>query len=469
MMWSAENAKLTKVPSRFSRNKNIAMKKFPILLPGIALAFILVYQTVNASSFPDVDQIKEDLIGRQACNWQFDSMSEFRKFEVINKTSSNDIIEYDLGFEVEADGEDRIIVARAIYNNIEGRWILETFEPKQCSSSTVALPKLELNPIKSYPAIVGADGVEVYLEPDPFAENMGSIPPNRQISIEITNVSAWLSTYISGQKGYLYADQVSVNCDPAVPQLFLQFGYSPKFSSFSQRITSLKEKGVDGLRILTSNQSKAYRLVLGPYDSMEAMEIVKKWLTQVNKVNSITINIPMGDKKIEGLKCYRGLFVDVLRLSDKRALFVDVFRLSAKQEEQKKKAEERKKLEAKKKANAKKKAEAKKRADGERKAARTEGEAGTAMGMAVGAIQSAVTSAWVQPQTSTVGLEVVVRVNVGETGVVTSARVVRSSGNALFDRSAEIAILKASPLPIPSNPMYYPYLKEFDFRFSPNG
>ncbi len=139
----------------------------------------------------------------------------------------------------------------------------------------------------------------------------------------------------------------------------------------------------------------------------------------------------------------------------------------------KKKAAAKKKADAKKKAAAKKKADAKRRADAaaaaKRQAARIEGEAGTAMGMATGAIQSAVTSSWIQPQTSTIGLQVTIRVNVRPGGVVTSARVVRSSGNALFDRSAEIAILKASPLPIPSDPRYYQYIKEFDFRFSPNG
>jgi len=98
-----------------------------------------------------------------------------------------------------------------------------------------------------------------------------------------------------------------------------------------------------------------------------------------------------------------------------------------------------------------------------------EQEAGIAMSMAAGAITAAITSNWIQPQTSTLGLQVLLRIEVLKGGVVSSARVKKSSGNSLFDRSAEIAVLKASPLPIPNNPKYYPYVKEFDFRFSPNG
>jgi colicin import membrane protein len=101
--------------------------------------------------------------------------------------------------------------------------------------------------------------------------------------------------------------------------------------------------------------------------------------------------------------------------------------------------------------------------------ARLEGEAGTAMQLASGRLQAAVRSNWIQPPTSTLGLSALINVHVRPTGEVISARVIRSSGNALFDRSAEIAVLKASPLPIPTNPRYYKYLKNFNFEFKPNG
>jgi len=46
-------------------------------------------------------------------------------------------------------------------------------------------------------------------------------------------------------------------------------------------------------------------------------------------------------------------------------------------------------------------------------------------------------------------IEAHVTVRLSEAGEVISARIVKSSGNAVFDRSVENAVLKASPLPIP--------------------
>lgn len=96
-------------------------------------------------------------------------------------------------------------------------------------------------------------------------------------------------------------------------------------------------------------------------------------------------------------------------------------------------------------------------------------EAGTALQLASGAIQAAIRSNWIEPPISTTGLEALIRINVNPGGEVTSAQVVKSSGNSLFDRSAEIAVLKASPIPIPNNPKYYQFIKEFNINFRPNG
>ena len=63
----------------------------------------------------------------------------------------------------------------------------------------------------------------------------------------------------------------------------------------------------------------------------------------------------------------------------------------------------------------------------------------------------------------------IISVKVTRDGEVTSANVVRSSGDAIFDRSAENAVLKASPLPFPGNPKYYEFIKEFQFKFNPDG
>jgi colicin import membrane protein len=67
-------------------------------------------------------------------------------------------------------------------------------------------------------------------------------------------------------------------------------------------------------------------------------------------------------------------------------------------------------------------------------------------------------------------LEALLLVRLDPFGEVLEARIVRSSGNALFDRSAEAAVKKASPLPVPSDvTIYNRFFREFQFVFKPEG
>ncbi|MGH8489806.1 MAG: TonB family protein [Gammaproteobacteria bacterium] len=52
-------------------------------------------------------------------------------------------------------------------------------------------------------------------------------------------------------------------------------------------------------------------------------------------------------------------------------------------------------------------------------------------------------------------------------GDVVDAKVIRSSGNAVFDRQAKIAVRKASPLPVPDDPRLFQQLREIQFVFEP--
>jgi colicin import membrane protein len=53
-------------------------------------------------------------------------------------------------------------------------------------------------------------------------------------------------------------------------------------------------------------------------------------------------------------------------------------------------------------------------------------------------------------------------------GEVHEVRIRRSSGNPLFDRSAEAAVKKASPLPVPTDvTIYNRFFREFQFEFDP--
>jgi colicin import membrane protein len=100
---------------------------------------------------------------------------------------------------------------------------------------------------------------------------------------------------------------------------------------------------------------------------------------------------------------------------------------------------------------------------------RDQTQAYSAIGALVGRIGAKVRENWNKPLGSMTGLETVISVKVERTGEVVSVKVVKSSGNDYFDQSAENAVYKASPLPFPDEPRYYEFIKEFNFKFVPDG
>ena len=86
----------------------------------------------------------------------------------------------------------------------------------------------------------------------------------------------------------------------------------------------------------------------------------------------------------------------------------------------------------------------------------------------VAAIQQKVSSNWIRPPGAQQGLTALVAVRVTPGGDVLAARVVRGSGDAVFDRSVINAVLKASPLPFPQDPKFYEFLREFKLEFRPD-
>jgi colicin import membrane protein len=83
-------------------------------------------------------------------------------------------------------------------------------------------------------------------------------------------------------------------------------------------------------------------------------------------------------------------------------------------------------------------------------------------------IQEKVQNSWRRPAGSPRGLRCVIRVKLIPGGEVVGAKVVKSSGDALFDRSVESAVLKASPLPLPADPALFKHFREINFNFSPD-
>lgn len=87
---------------------------------------------------------------------------------------------------------------------------------------------------------------------------------------------------------------------------------------------------------------------------------------------------------------------------------------------------------------------------------------------ATAAIQRKVNNSWIRPITSTQGLSCTIRVKLLSSGDVMEAQVVKSSGDAIFDRSAENAVRKASPLPVPRDPsLFASHFRTFTFVFKP--
>jgi len=140
----------------------------------------------------------------------------------------------------------------------------------------------------------------------------------------------------------------------------------------------------------------------------------------------------------------------------------------AKAEVEKKRKETEAKAEAKAKAEAEKKRQEQERRarelaeqiEAEQQAARDQSEIDRFTLL----IQTQIENAFTNPQR---GLKCTLLVKMVPGGDVVDAKVVRSSGNVLFDRRAEIAVHKASPLPVPDDPRLFQQMREIEFIFDP--
>jgi len=75
---------------------------------------------------------------------------------------------------------------------------------------------------------------------------------------------------------------------------------------------------------------------------------------------------------------------------------------------------------------------------------------------------------WLRPAIAESGLQSTLRVtSLLPGGDVKQVVVVKSSGNAIFDRSAEIAVYRAAPWPQPTDPKAATILRDFQFIFKP--
>lgn len=82
-------------------------------------------------------------------------------------------------------------------------------------------------------------------------------------------------------------------------------------------------------------------------------------------------------------------------------------------------------------------------------------------------IKQKVTRNWLRPPAAAKGLSCTVAVSLMPGGDVLSARVTRGSGDPLFDQSVQKAVLKASPLPLPSDAALFDNFRDLEFLFNP--
>src|SRR5581483_1478482 len=149
--------------------------------------------------------------------------------------------------------------------------------------------------------------------------------------------------------------------------------------------------------------------------------------------------------------------------------------LKRRQEEERKKAEaeaERKRVEVEARKKREEEAERRKAAEeslkqqlAEEERARAEAASEAERYRAL--IRQKVSRNWARPAGTNTTLKCIVRVRLAPGGDVLQAAVVKGSGNAVFDRSVEAAVYKASPLPIPAAPDLFEYFREIEFLFTP--
>jgi len=89
------------------------------------------------------------------------------------------------------------------------------------------------------------------------------------------------------------------------------------------------------------------------------------------------------------------------------------------------------------------------------------------IGQFVGRIQVAITREFNTAGLPT-GLSCILQIRMIPGGEVVEARIIKSSGNAVFDERAKLAVERASPLPVPDDQRVFTKMREIRLTFAPN-
>jgi colicin import membrane protein len=82
-------------------------------------------------------------------------------------------------------------------------------------------------------------------------------------------------------------------------------------------------------------------------------------------------------------------------------------------------------------------------------------------------IIDAISQRWILPENVNSNLSSQFRIRLAPNGVVLDVSLTRSSGDAILDRSAQSAIYKASPLPVPSDPDTFNVFRDISLTVRP--
>ncbi|HUL14236.1 MAG TPA: cell envelope integrity protein TolA, partial [Methylococcaceae bacterium] len=100
-------------------------------------------------------------------------------------------------------------------------------------------------------------------------------------------------------------------------------------------------------------------------------------------------------------------------------------------------------------------------------AERQQEEDDKAMRAAIRKIKEAVERRWLKPPSASGGMSCKIQVRTLPGGEVVDVRIIVSSGDAAFDNSADLAVRKASPLPLPSDARLAGKFRSFNFEYKP--
>ena len=82
-------------------------------------------------------------------------------------------------------------------------------------------------------------------------------------------------------------------------------------------------------------------------------------------------------------------------------------------------------------------------------------------------IIGAISRQWILPENADSKMSSQFRIRLAPNGVVLEVSLIRSSGDAILDRSAQSAIYKASPLPVPSDPNTFNVFRDISLTVRP--